>query len=154
MLCTSTIESNDLMRTFAGADDYFRIDDARAFAEIVASAIPGYVQGLMGACVYMPERSIETRDPNLIPDFSHVIEMSRRGDEAGAIKAVEEFHQRLSANYAKSVGQKPYFAKVAGSHGDESEFRLIWIVNHPTGNAMLPLVVPEATRYCSRGSTL
>jgi hypothetical protein len=150
MLCTSLHESEALMSSFEAANDYFRIDDPRAFAETIASAVNGYQRGLMGPCTYMPERSVEKYDPSFLPDFSKILELGRSGDEAGAIKAVEEFHKSLSENHARFVGQIPYFAKVAGSHQDEREFRFVWIVDHPTGNTMLPLVVPEATKYCSR----
>jgi len=150
MLCTSLVESEVLMQTFEGSDDYFLIDDPRGFAIEVSRVLPGYQQGLMGPCVYMSERSVETDDPGFEPNLAALIQAMTSGDEVAATAAVEQHQRSLGSSFEKLIGSKPYFSKVASTHEDESEFRFVWLVDHPTGTTPLLINAPAATRHCSR----
>jgi hypothetical protein len=150
MLCTSLVESKDLMHSFEGTDDYFRIDDTAGFVQAVANSLPGYQKGLMGPCIYLPERSIECDDPAFEPDASELLRAMQGGDEKAMQLAVERFTGALGARMNNVVGVQPYFVKVAGTHEDEREFRLVWLVDRETGAEPITLNVPRAVQYCSR----
>jgi len=122
MFCTSLKQNLDVMAGFEGANAHFRIDDPRAFAREVAAEMSGYQSGLMGACVYMPERSLEATAVSN-PDFSEIEAVMRSEDTEAIGRAIDNFRTQLGRQQSALVGAQAYFAKVASTHEDESEFR-------------------------------
>jgi hypothetical protein len=134
VLCGSTIESDQLRLAFKSSG-FFRIRDTTAFATAIALALPNFVEGIEGCCIYHNERMIErTVDP---------LDLAKLKTDPNSLNTI---HQHLG----QIGGPDVYFTK-PGRYAPQSEYRFVWILASEIGE-FVEVRAPDAVQFCERPS--
>lgn len=137
VLCGSTIQSAEVMKSFEGAESGIKIKNPVGFADAVSRHIPGFVGGFQGACIYTDDRVV--RRANVID-----IKFPPPDDEAGAEKWSEEYERYLAAqNSNESFLLKPM------RYSHQAEYRLVWFAMG-TEKDYIDIECPEAIKLCEK----
>ena len=134
VLCGSTSSADAVASAFA--DSAIVIENTTEFAGIIARALPYYVNGIEGHCLYRSGRNIRRRLPK------------------GRIKELWDAHKQEDGTINMDVLQQ-IMRPVAIDHlflkeekySNQLEYRLIWRCQHV--EEYIDLKVPEARKYCS-----
>jgi hypothetical protein len=141
MLSGSTIESENLMKTF-GTDGYFRITKPIEFCVAISNSINGSNRLLQGICNYRDQRIIKKLITGLdIKDFI--------GPEGTIIIGGQKGNQRI--NEIIENGIDLMFLKEK-SYQNQSEYRFIWTINTQFNKIeeFIDVECKEAVQYCER----
>lgn len=134
VLCGSTIESAELQQRF-GTTSYFRILDTTAFGRAVAFAVPAFIGGLEGLCVYQDKRVIEKHGmPALDVEAAKNAKLNTPGP----------LHDYLQ----KVAGLDPYLVKLS-KYSAQSEYRFIFNTSMRVEGAFT-VRAPDARQFCQR----
>jgi len=139
VLCGSGLASRDLMAKF-GCDAGIVIRDTTAFANTVATHIPGFIAGLEGACSYSKMKI-------LMKDLGHLPYQPPDMPPNSAAQLSQEIGQKIAQQIAT---EDVYFTKEQ-KYADQLEYRFIWRSAQPISD-FVTLFVPDARQFCSRFS--
>lgn len=138
VLSTSTVQSTDLMKQFAGSDGYFKIKDSVAFAAAVSAHIPGFMFGYEGLCIYESARLVTG-------DYAKpLMPVPPPDSENEAEKYFADMEQKIH----KDTQLAPYFMKPL-KYVHQSEYRFVWCASQPTQET-IDIVCPEARQFCEK----
>lgn len=137
VLCCSTLFDSKLGSDFR-TDSGFRINNIAAFAQIIASHVPGFRMGIEGNCIYLANRTVE-RDIGPVD-----IETLKSDNEPDKIDL-----GKMIGTLNRIAGDDLLFVKHAGKYAHQQEYRLLWMTHAPADTHLL-IKCPEAIQFCSR----
>ncbi|MDD4649170.1 MAG: hypothetical protein PHO79_04020 [Desulfoplanes sp.] len=136
VLCGSRLHDQAVARDFK-CDSGFRINDTTAFANMIASHIPGFQGGCEGACLYLSERSVD-RDLGRV-DFDMF--RDHPGDKTMNLNKIQTF-------LFNSAGTDLFFLKLK-KFVNQNEYRFLWLTSSNV-DGILEIKCPEARQFCTR----
>jgi len=145
ILCTSIIESKELMEEF-NIDGYFRIKDPLGFSLAVANSIPGFSQAIQGFCNYQDFRLLDKPIADMsVSDFTN---------EAGElIIGGPKMFQRLGEMVGDGTNLMLLKEK---KYMKQAEYRFIWRINAQFFGLQefIDVECKEAIQFCERINNL
>lgn len=135
ILCGSTVLDNSIARNF-DTNSGFIINDTVNFSAAIARAIPSFVAGAQGSCMYQERRSVH-RNAKFDLD-SHRI--SPESNHLNMGKMFETLSQH--------AGDDPMFLKHI-KYQNQHEYRFIWHASYLLDD-YLNIECPDARQFCSR----
>lgn len=139
VLCGSLIYSDQMRRTFPGADGSFVIDDTMGFAGAIARALPGFKGGMEGPAIYQDDTTIR-RDmgPTSIEEL---VDAHKRPDNTIDMNLLLQLQGQVG-------GTEEFFTKHS-RYANQAEYRLLWGID---GHAQdfIDLKVPAARQFCRK----
>lgn len=137
VLCGSTIQSVEVMKTFSGAESGIKIINSVSFADAVARQIPGFVGGFQGACIYTGDRVVRRAN---VPDMK----FPPPETEAEAEKYFAEYEQYLAAQNSN----ESFLLKLM-RFANQSEYRFVWFAMGVERDE-IDIECPEAVKFCEK----
>ena len=149
MLCGSVNESDDLMSRF-GVDNYLVITNVLGFADAVSRAVPGFLEGKLGACSYRSGRQISKKVASSLEiDSTELLNAKTHED---ITKAFYGSQKAMVDRINYELLDESFFIKDV-AYEEEAEFRLVWRTSRKVGDGA-KLDCRDAINFCTPGRPL
>ncbi|MGE4329356.1 hypothetical protein [Diaphorobacter sp.] len=149
MLCGSVNESDDLMSRF-GVDNYLVVTDVLGFADAVSRAIPGFLEGKLGACSYRSGRQISKKvAKSLEIDSTELLNAKKYED---ITKAFYGNQKAMADRINYELIDESFFVKDV-AYEKEAEFRMVWRASRKVGDGA-KIDCRDAIKFCAPGRPL
>lgn len=134
VLCGATANTSDVRRCFPEADACLVIDNPLEFANAISTAVPSFLGGAGGHCIYQDDTTIA---------------------RSGEGRAIEEFvggFEGIRAAAAAAGGLEEVFVKHS-RYAAQAEYRMLWRSAAPVEDRIF-IKCPAARSVCRRLSPL
>ena len=122
-----------------GYSSAFRINNTVGFAHAIARALPGFLGGAQGFCVY--------RDSKIVERTNLEMELPQMPPQSGD-DAIRIFHKMNSIIWG-AAAMEPLFRKPI-KYAYQNEYRFVWFSKLAEEQETVNVEVPQALEFCER----